>query len=258
MDPSDLTFIKVLYPKAKDLHFKITAPMSSLVISPGIGNAWATGKFHDPEEVIPLAVKQSGNVAEIIAVGAFAYKTPPQRLPQMTLSFGRLKPFSLFVTAGDLGDQLDFGGLPLSCLDIQYGLGPQIIDFSYPNPQPMKRMRVTADTGPIQIENLANANAEEIRLAGDGTSYRVRFGCELKRSTSLYVGTAVSRTEIFIPPGTAVKIKSSSPPHSSHQDDFAYVDRAFSNGPARDHQEPLLSIHNAASGGSLHMGQSEG
>jgi len=253
MDPSELTFIKVHYPKAKDLQFKITAPMSSLVISPGIGNAWATGRFRDPAEVIPLAVKQSGNVAEIIAVGAFAYKTPLKLLPQMTLSFGRLKPFSLFVTAGDISNQLDFGGLPLSCLDIQYGLGHQLIDFSYPNTQPMRRMKVTADTGPIQIENLANANAAEIRLAGDATSYRVRFGCELNRSTSLYVGTAVSRTEIFIPLGTAVKIKSSSPPHSSHKDDFAYADGTFSNGPARDHQEPLLSIRNAASGGSLHM-----
>ncbi len=253
MDPGELTFIKVLYPKAKDLHFKITAPVSSLVISPGIGNAWATGRFHDPKEVIPLHVKQSGNVAEIIAVGAFAYRTPPKFLPQMTLSFGRSKPFSLSIAAGDIGDHLNFGGLPLSSLDIQYGIGNQIIDFSYPNPQVMRRMKVTADTGLIQIENLANANATEIRLDGDSTCYRLNFGCELKRSTGLHFGVAISRVDVFIPSGTAVKIKSVNPPLSSHKDDFSYADRAFWNSPARDHQEPLLSINNAASDGSLHI-----
>src|SRR5215470_10498089 len=114
MDSSELTFVRVLYPKAKDLHFKITAPISSLVIAPGIGNAWATGRFYDPKEVIPLSVKQSRNVAEIVAVGAFAYRTPPKFLPQLTLSFGRAKPFALSIAAGDVGDQLNLGGLPLS------------------------------------------------------------------------------------------------------------------------------------------------
>ena len=253
MDQSELTYIKIPYPNAKDLHFKITVPISSLDISPGIGNAWVTGKYHDPKFVIPLCIKQSRNVAEIIAVGAFAYRTPPKFLPHMTLSFGRLKPFSLSITAGDIGDHLNFGGLPLSSLDIQYGVSNQIIDFSYPNPQAMRRMKVTADTGPIQIENLANANAAEIRLNGDSTCYRLNLGSELKRSTILHIGMAVSRVEVFIPASTAIKISSANPPISSHMDDFSYVDKAFWNNPARDHQEPLLYINNAASNSSLHI-----
>jgi hypothetical protein len=114
-------------------------------------------------------------------------------------------------------------------------------------------MKFTADTGPIQIENFANANAAEIRLIGDSTCYRLNFGCELKRSTSLHIGTAVSRVEVSIPSSTAVKITSVNPPISSHIDDFSYADKAFWNCPARDHQEPLLYINNAASNGSLHI-----
>lgn len=253
MDQSELTYIKIPYPNAKDLHFKITAPMSSLVISPGVGNSWVTGRYNDPKAVIPLCVNQSRNVAEIIAVGAFAYRTPPKFLPEIKLSFGRLKPFTLSITAGDISDHLNFGGLPLSSLDIQYGGGNQFIDFSYPNPQVMKQMKITADTGPIQIENFANANAAKIRLDGDSTCYRLNFGSELKRSIILYIGMAVSRVEVFIPSSTAVKIKSVNPPISSHIDDFSYADKAFWNGPARDHQEPLLSINNVASGSALHI-----
>ncbi len=253
MEQSEVTYIKIPYPNAKDLHFKITAPISSLDISPGIGNAWATGRFHDPKFVIPLSIKQSGNIVEIIAVGAFAYRTPPKFLPHMKLSFGRVKPFALSIAAGDISDHLNFGGLPLSSLDIQYGTSNQFIDFSYPNPQVMRRMKITADTGPIQIENFANANAAEIRLKGDSTRYRINFGCELKRNTILHIGMAVSRVAVFIPPSTAVKISSASPPISSHIDDFSYVDKAFWNSAARDHQEPLLTINNAASNSALHI-----
>ena len=138
----------------------------------------------------------------------------------MTLSFGRLKPFSLSIAAGDICDHLYFGGLPLSSLDIQYGIGNQIIDFSSPNPQVMRRMKVTADTGLIQIENIANTNAAKIRLGGDFTRHRPNFGFELIRSTILHIDMAVSRVDVFIPPGTAVKITSASPPISSHTDDF--------------------------------------
>jgi hypothetical protein len=253
MEQSELTYIRIPYPAGKDLHFKIVAPKSSLVISPGLGNSWATGRYHDPKEVIQLNINQSGNGAEIIAVGAFAYRTPPKLLPHIDLSFGRLKPFSLSISAGDITNHLDFGGLPLSSLDIQYGGGSQTIDFSYPNPQVMKRMKIEADTGPIQIENLANANAAVMRLDGDSTCYRLNFGSELKRSLNLRIGMAVSKVEIFVAPGTAIKIKSSNPPISSHTDDFSYIAKTFWNGPARENQEPLLSIINGASGGSLHI-----
>jgi len=253
MDQEELTFIKIPYPKGKKLHFKLIAPISSLTISPGIGNAWATGRFHDPKFVSPLVIKQSENVAEIIASGAFAYRTPPKFLPDMKLSFGRSKPFSLFIAAGDIPDHFDFGGLPLSSLEIQYGLGNQSINFSYPNPQAMQEMKITADTGPVQIENLANANASKIRLRGNSTIYQLNFGREIMQSTILRIGMAVSKVEAFIPSGTAIKIISSIPPISSPTNGFSYTNKAFWNEPARDQQEPLLSIHNAASGGTLQI-----
>lgn len=253
MNQNEYTYIKIPYPKGKDLHFKINAPVSPLVISPGLGNVWATGKFYDPKFVIPLSIKQSENAAEIVAVGAFAYRTPPKFLPQMTLSFGRIKPFSLSILAGNVSDHLNFGGLPLSSLDIQYGIGQQFIDFSSVNPQAMKRLKVTADKGLVQIENLANANAAEIRLVGDSTSYRLNFGGEINQNTTLHIGMNVSKVEVFIPSGTAIKITSVNAPKSSNGNEFSSIDKAYWNGPARDHREPLLYINNAAWDASLHV-----
>jgi hypothetical protein len=253
MDQSELTYIKILYPDSKDLHLKIIVPVCSLVISPGIGNAWVTGRYTDSKIVAPLNITQSENMAQLIAVGAFAYRTPRKYLPDMALSFGRLHPFSLSISAGDMGDRFDFGGIPLSSLDIQYGGGSQIVDFSYPNPHVMERMKFETDAGRVQIENVANANAAEIHLKGDSTHYQLNFDGELKRNTNLHVGTGVSGVEVFIPSSTAIKIKSGNPPASSHKDDFSYAYKTYWNNPAMDGQEPLLYIHNTASYGSLKL-----
>jgi hypothetical protein len=253
MDQGGLTYIKMPYPKAKDLHLKISVPICLLVITPGIGNAWVTGKYVDSKEVLPLCIKRSNNVSEIIAQGAFAYRTPPVYLPHMRLSFGRSRPFSLSIVAGDLADHFDFGGLPLSALEIQYGAGNQYVDFSYPNQQLMSRMKFAADPGPVQIENAVNANAGEIRLSGETARYRLNFGAELKQNTNLHIGIGVSKVDVFIRSGTAVKVISSNPPLSSHPDDFSYLNKAFWNAPARDHLEPLLYIRNLASYRSLRV-----
>jgi hypothetical protein len=253
MDDGETTYIKIPYPSARDLHFKIIAPICPVKISPGLGNAWATGKYHDPKYVMPVSIRQSENVAEIVADGAFAYRAPLNYLPQLSLSFGRRKPFALSIRAGDISDQLNFGGLPLSALDIQYGTGDQIIDFSYPNPQVLKKIKVTADSSKIRIENFANANAEEIWLSGEGSSYQLNFGCEMKRSLSLHTAMSVSKVKVIIPVGTAVKIASKNPPKSNRPGDFCYVDKIYWTSPARENQEPLLSINNAASSSTVYI-----
>ncbi len=250
MNQSDLAYIKVPYPDGEDLHFKIAAPVCKLVIAPGLGNAWATGKYYDPKFVAPLSIQQSGKDAEIVATGAFAYRVSPQFVPQLRLSFGRRTPFSLSISAGIFCERLDFGGLPLSSLDIQHGGGSQVIDFSYPNPEWMRQMKIIVDTGPTQIEHLAHANAEKVRLSGDSTSYRVNFGGELMRSMVLHIGGTVSQVDISAPENTAIKVITANAPVSNGMGHFSYAEHAYWNSPARDHQEPLLEIANA-SGASL-------
>ena len=115
--------MKLPYPNTKDLHLKVIAPLCSLVISPGLGNAWVTGKYNDPKDVMALNITHSENATQIIAAGAFAYRTLRKYLPNMRLSFGRLHPFALSISAGDISDHLDLGGIPLTSLQIQYGAG---------------------------------------------------------------------------------------------------------------------------------------
>lgn len=251
MDQSDLKYIRIPYPHAKDLQLKITIPVCSLVIAPGIGNAWVTGRYSDPKEVAPLSVTQSGEVVKIVAIGAFAYRTPTRFLPDMRLSFGRSHPFSLSISAGDLTNHFDFGGIPLSSLELEYGGGEQFIDFSYPNPNPMTRMKIRADGGPVRIENLANSNAAEIILKGEATLYQLNFSGELRQNTELHYGPSITSAEVSIPNGMAVKIISADPPVSNRTDDFSFAEKAYWNIEAGEHKTPLLSIHYPAGYGPL-------
>lgn len=123
-----------------------------------------------------------------------------------------------------------------------YGGGDQTIDFSYPNPQVMGKMRVTADAGLVQLENLTNANATEIWLKGDFVRYQVHFGGELKENSVLRVGIGVTRVDISLPASAALKITSGYAPVSGNPEDFTFANKAYWNQPARDHQEPLLHI----------------
>jgi hypothetical protein len=244
---SDLTYIKIPFPDAaQDLHLKILAPTNALVIAPGLGNAWVNGRYNDPKSVIPLHITQTENSVLISVVGAFGYRTPPAYLPDMRLSFGRLHPFALSILAGDVPDHLDLGGIPLSSLEIKFGAGQQVLDFSSPNPQEMSHLKVEADSGAVQIEHLANANAAEVKLNGDATHYRINLGGELKQNIHLQLGMSLARTEVFITSGTAVKIKSGTAPGGSQAEDFSYADKMYWNTPARSHQEPVLNIHNIA------------
>ncbi len=253
MEPGDLTYIKIPYPAVGDLHFKITAPMTTLDISPGLSAVWATGKYSDPKSVIPYFQKLTGGSAEIILMGAFAYRTSPRLLPHLKLAFGRLKPFALALELGDLGDHLNFGGLPLTALDIRYGAGSQVLEFSSPNPQEMAHLTLAADAGPIQVDNLSHANAGEIRLNGDATVYRLNFGGELARSASLRIGVRVARVEIALPSGAAVKVEGAPPTGGPAAGDFTHVDHHYWNAPARKQKEPLLTIHNTAANAPLHI-----
>ncbi len=251
MDQNEFSFIRVPYPDAKDLHFKIYAPVCTLVISPGIGNAWASGKYRDPRVLVPLIIDKTPNTAEIVADSAFAYRVQQKYWPEMKLSFGRTRPFSLSIRSGNLSNRLDFGGLPLTALEIQYGCGDQLINFSLPNPKELREIEIAADTGTTHIENLENANSTEIRLKGESNSYRLDFGGALKRNLNIHIGITVSKVKITIPSNIAVKITSEKNLTCSNMDDFSLVEGACYNSPARDHQEPLLTIDNTRTRASL-------
>lgn len=245
--------IKVPYPKVEDLHLSIAAPVCTITIAPGLGNAWVNGLYHDPKEVAPISIDQSGNATHIVAMGAFSYRAPRRYIPRMKLSFGRTKPFSLAISAGSMPSHFDFGGIPLKDLEIRFAGGDQVVDFSYPNPEPMHRFKVEADTGLIQIENLINANVGEVRLEGDTTKYRVNFAGELKQNTTFFIGMSVSRADLFIPANTAVIILTSNTFSTGEPTDFVFQENAYWNESARNHQEPVLHIRNNTVLGQMHL-----
>ena len=253
MNLIDPSHIYIPYPATPELNLKITTGVCSLTLSPGFGNNWITGKYSDPKELAPLDISQAGKTTHIVVGDLLRDWVPEKHRPHLHLSFGKWRAFSLTISTGDIDNHFDFGCLPLSALEINCGAGHQVINFSYANPQLMNKMMLNTDAGSVLIQNIANANAAEVRMKGDATNCRLDFGGELKRNTFIHIGMVNCNVAVSIPMSTAAKITSPFLPDSHQMADFICQGKAYYNGAAYNHQEPLLRIHQAAAMGSFRI-----
>lgn len=245
--------IHIPYPKTSDLHLKINAGLCSLNLMPGFGNVWMTGKYVDPDALAPLGIFTSGKTTYIQLGDIYRDCIQPKDRSQLFLSLGRVRPFALFLTTGDIDHQFDFGCLPLSGLEINGGRGDLVINFSGANPQLMRKMKVSSDGGSIQVMNLANANAAEIRIGGKAASCQLDLSGALQRSTYLHLGMTISNVVMTIPASTAAKITTTHPSGPCQMPGFVYRDHAYWNCPTWDHQQPLLHIRRSIGPGCLRV-----
>ena len=100
-------------------------------------------------------------------------------MPRYEVEFGKERPFALSVETGANEFDLDLGGVPSRRLMVRQGAGKFEFDFSVPNPHPMELFEVSSGAAGIELENLANANFEELRLSGGAAGYELDFGGEL-------------------------------------------------------------------------------
>ena len=103
----------------------------------------------------------------------------------------------------------------------------------------------------MQIENLANANVDEIYLKGN--FFVLNFGAELKKSTNIIFAPGVVNAELIVSDNTALQIRSAVSPTSSRKDDFSSSNKTHLNRAAREHPEALLKIHYAGSSNPLKL-----
>lgn len=249
------TSISVPYGDATVRHLHLAVGACRLIITPGYGEDWVTGRYYGPTEVAPLEINQSGGEVKISQKYDWAEMV---RLfdgpPVLELRLGAAVPYSLSIDTGASDNQIDLGGLPLTRFALKQGAGRIRVDFSAPNPAQMDRLDISSGASSIEMENLANANFAEMRVEGGAASYKLDFGGRLQRDAQMKLTAAMSSTNIAIPANTAAKISSQSVMGGLEVGDgFMRKDGAFWTQAALAGIQPVLSMQISLTMGALEL-----
>ncbi len=86
------------------------------------------------------------------------------------LVLSRKYPLDAKFEIGACDAQVDLGGLALTELKFEVGAASGTIDFSRPNPERMREMRIEAGASSLKMANLGNANFEYLKFSGGAGS----------------------------------------------------------------------------------------
>jgi len=252
------TQINVGYPAAENLHLRITLGACRFEARPGEAEGWVAGTCHDPTGKRVPKISQEGRLVTITEEKLSFDRIPAvfRGIPRYDLELGKDKkrPFALTIETGASEFDLDLGGVPLKALTATQGPGRFNLDFSAPNPQPMRLLEVSSGAASMELENLSNANFSQMRLSGRAASYELDFGGSLSRPAEVKLETSLSGVEIAVPGSTAAKIVAETTVGSVDVGDgFTKREGAFLTEAGMAGNKPLLSIRVGARLGALQI-----
>lgn len=245
--------IDVPFPDADALRLKIGVGACRLSIRPGDGPAWVAGTYTDSTGSLPCRITQEGGSVSLTQNTDMAdIRRLFHEVPAFDLSLGSARPYQLTIETGASDSHLDLGGLPIGDLTLHIGAGKVVIDFSAPNTQGMGRIMLTAGAASIEVLNIANSGAAELRAEGGAAGFTFDFGGALQRDMSASITTGMSGVSVRVPGTTAARITPSSVLGGvSVGDGFVSRDGAFWTPAAVAEAAPALSVHASVTFGGL-------
>ena len=126
--------------------------------------------------------------------------------PELTVIIpsGEEMDLSLRVSMGE--SRIDLGGLTLRDLDLDMSMGEHRIDFQSPVVEPLRRIRLTASMGNLDVENLGNARPEAIEGSGSMGNLTADLGGAWDPGSAASVTFAHSMGELTLRVPESVKL----------------------------------------------------
>ena len=198
--------IKVPYPTAPELSLLLRLGPCRVRIAPVDADAWLSGTYEDPSDVLPLEVRADGGTAVVAQRFDLGAGIGVVSAPVLDLQIGRSRPFTLRLEVGAGDHALDLGGLPITALKVNAGAGRYTMDFSAPNTAEMATFEIAAGAGEVTARNIANANATDVKVSGGLGRCVLDFGGTLRRSMHARVDAGLAGVEMSVPAATSLKV----------------------------------------------------
>lgn len=125
----------------------------------------------------------------------------------MRLALSSAVPLDLDVELGAAEAAMELGGLAVRNLRVSSGATDATIRFSTPNLTRLARLDIDVGAGSLTAENLANANAGEIRVKGGVGGVDLDFGGSWTQDVSLDVNLALGKVAVHVPSDVGVRVE---------------------------------------------------
>ena len=126
---------------------------------------------------------------------------------EMRVGLSRAIPMQLSVDRGATQARMDLGGLALQELRIETGASDTKVDFSEPNTTSMKMLSVQVGAAGIELQNLGNANASNVKVNGGVGSVRLDFGGRWTQDMVVDAELALGKLYLRVPRDVGVRLE---------------------------------------------------
>jgi hypothetical protein len=162
-------------------------------------------------------------------------------------------PLSLSVNAGAYRGSYDLGGLLLRGLHVEQGAAESTYDFGKPNREVMEQLLFSSGLASVEMNNLANANAAEMRFEIGAGNYTLDFGGTLARTAKVNVEAGTSNLTIRVPHGTPARVTLDGVATGVDVDGFAEAGQKQYINAAWDEAQPHVEITLSSAVGSVKL-----
>lgn len=129
---------------------------------------------------------------------------------RLEVGISRTIPTDLEVLTGASTGELRLGGLPLSRLRLATGASETTVSFDEPNPGRMDRLEVKAGAASLELRELGNARADEMRFEGAVGDVLLDFTGEWQRDARATIKMGLGSLKLRIPDDLGVQVRKSS------------------------------------------------
>lgn len=126
---------------------------------------------------------------------------------EMRLGLTRAVPLDLFFELGAVKAHVDVGGLSVRTLHLATGASHTELDFSEPNPVPLKSLDVELGAAGLVVRKLGNANTGLVRVKGGVGSIDLDFGGEWTQDVNVEADVALGKVRLRVPRDVGVRVE---------------------------------------------------
>jgi hypothetical protein len=146
-------------------------------------------------------------------VGELLYENKTKHLKNIDTDQNHLEvtlsenyPTDLSLEVGACEADVDLGGLRLTQLKIDVGASSGDIQFSKPNPERMRDMKISAGAASVNLVSLGNANFEHFKFDGGVGKFRIDLRGEYHGESEIVMSIGLGSATIILPEGIPVQI----------------------------------------------------